>query len=124
MTTARRGARNHRSGLVVEHVLNRAARRPPEGSPMPMSVSELIEYLEEQDPDAAVFIMSQEGDTPCECEVAGVTVREAFVERDDDDDAEEPSGRKASRSTAASDVFIVQGDAIRRGTHEAWRLMR
>jgi len=92
---------------------------------MSMTVSELIEFLEQQDPDATVFIMAQEDDAPFECDVAGLTVREDFIEGDGDEDGDdkEPAGRKRKRGTAASDVFIVQGDSLRRGTREAWRLV-
>ena len=50
-----------------------------------MKVSELIELLEDQDPDAEVMIMSQEN-WPFENAVAGVAVREEFVADDEDCD--------------------------------------
>ena len=45
-----------------------------------MKVSELIELLQDQDPDAEVMIMSQEN-WPFENAVAGVAVREQDVQR-------------------------------------------
>jgi hypothetical protein len=82
-----------------------------------MKVSELIEILEEMDPDANVLIMSQEN-WPFENAVYGVTVREEFLGEDaeeDGDDADESSG-------APSDVFIVEGSQLRYGSKSAWRV--
>ena len=42
-----------------------------------MKVSELIELLEEQDPDAEVLVMTQEN-WPFECALAGLTTREEY----------------------------------------------
>ena len=43
-----------------------------------MKVSELIELLEEQDPDAEVLVMMQQN-WPFECSLAGVTTREEML---------------------------------------------
>jgi hypothetical protein len=85
-----------------------------------MKVRELIELLEDQDPDAEVFIMSQEN-WPFENAVAGVAVREEMIEddEDDDEDREEP---RYEKGTAPSDVFIVEGEQLRYGSKAAWRV--
>ncbi|MBK8977134.1 MAG: hypothetical protein IPM29_14565 [Planctomycetes bacterium] len=84
-----------------------------------MKVSELIELLEEQDPDAEVLVMSQPN-WPFELSLAGVTTREEMLRadreaRDDDDD--EP---RLERGTAKNDVFLVEGEQLRYGSKTAW----
>ena len=84
-----------------------------------MKVSELIELLEEQDPDAEVLVMMQQN-WPFECSLAGVTTREEMLraereERDDDD--YEP---RFERGTAKNDVFLVEGEQLRYGSKTAW----
>ncbi len=89
-----------------------------------MKVSELIELLEEQDPDAEVLVMMQQS-WPFECSLAGVTTREEMLradrdedgDGDDDDDDEEP---RLERGTAKSDVFLVEGEQLRYGSKTAW----
>lgn len=90
-----------------------------------MKVSELIELLEEQDPDAEVLVMMQQN-WPFECSLAGVTTREEMFRADrdedgdgDDDDNEEP---RLERGTAKSDVFLVEGNssATARRPRGAW----
>lgn len=87
-----------------------------------MKVSELIELLQDQDPDAEVMIMSQES-WPFENAVAGVAVREEFDDDDDedceDDEREEP---RYEKGTAANDVFLVEGQQLRYGSKAAWRV--
>jgi len=86
-----------------------------------MNVRELIELLEEQDPDAEVLIMSQENG-PFENAVAGVAVREEMIEDDDDLTDEESEEPRYERGTAANDVFIVEGEQLRYGSKAAWRV--
>lgn len=88
-----------------------------------MKVSELIELLEEQDPDAEVLLAMQEN-WPFECAIEGVTSREESLEaerdeddEDEDDDAKEP---RLDRGTARNDVFIVEGNQLRYGSKTAW----
>ena len=83
-----------------------------------MKVSELIELLEEQDPDAEVLVMSQPN-WPFELALAGVTTREEMLraDRDDGDDDEEP---RLERGTAKNDVFLVEGEQLRYGSKTAW----
>lgn len=80
-----------------------------------MKVSELIEILEEQDPDADVLVMSQES-WPYEVAIRGVTTREEILLADGDEDgcAEAPAG------AAHSDVFLVEGEQLRYGSKSAW----
>jgi hypothetical protein len=85
-----------------------------------MKVSELIELLEEQDPDAEVLVMSQPN-WPFELAVEGVTTRDEMLradreERDEDDEREE----RLDPGTARNDVFIVEGDQLRYGSKTAW----
>jgi hypothetical protein len=86
-----------------------------------MKVSELIELLQDQDPDAEVLIMSQEN-WPFENAIAGVAVREEMVEDDDDLTDEEREEPRYEKGTAANDVFIVEGDQLRYGSKAAWRV--
>lgn len=86
-----------------------------------MKVSELIELLEEQDPNAEVLVMMQQS-WPFECSLAGVTTREEMLRADrdedgDDDDEDEP---RLERGTAKSDVFLVEGEQLRYGSKAAW----
>lgn len=90
-----------------------------------MKVRELIEILEDKDPDADVFVMSQES-YPFECRVAGVAERGDWVE---DDETEEPWTDRdrwgASESQLpANDVFIVEGSQVRYGAKAAWEAAR
>jgi hypothetical protein len=81
-----------------------------------MTVSELIELLEEQDPEAIVLVMTNP-EQPRECELAGMTVRNEFEEHrryDDDGIAEDGTG--------ANDVFLVVECAIRPGSKNAWNV--
>ena len=78
-----------------------------------MKVSELIELLEEQDPDAEVLVMSQPN-WPFELSLAGVTNRDEDVDGDED---EEP---RLERGTAKNDVFLVEGEQLRYGSKTAW----
>jgi len=85
-----------------------------------MKVSELIELLQDQDPDAEVMIMSQEN-WPFENAVAGVAVREEFVDDEDHDDDEREEHRY-EKGTAPNDVFLVEGQQLRYGSKAAWRV--
>ncbi len=87
-----------------------------------MKVSELIELLEEQDPDAEVLVMSQEN-WPFECAIAGVATRDEILradadERDEDDERDDCLDPGAHRN----DVFIVEGEQLRYGSKTAWNV--
>lgn len=83
-----------------------------------MKVSELIELLEEQDPDAEVLVMMQQN-WPFELSLAGVTTREEMLraDREERDDDDEP---RFERGTAKNDVFLVEGEQLRYGSKTAW----
>lgn len=91
-----------------------------------MKVRDLIEILEDQDPEAEVLIMSQEN-WPFENAIAGVAMREDFVDDDeedeedeDDEDDEDGTERQYEKGTAPNDVFIVEGQQLRYGSKAAW----
>ena len=92
-----------------------------------MKVRELIEILEELDPEASVYLMSQQN-WPFEVAIHGVTVREEFTESDDEDEdgGEPPAASEHDRWSARpeslprNDVFIVEGSQLRYGSKEAW----
>jgi hypothetical protein len=86
-----------------------------------MTVSELIDLLEDCDPDAEVFLMSQPS-WPFEHTVAGVTVRSEIEDRDEDgaDDEEEDAPPAREDGTRPNDVFILEGTQLRYGSRDAW----
>jgi len=88
-----------------------------------MTVSELIDILQELDPDARVLIMMQQS-WPFECRVRGVTVREAIIRAESDgDECDDPDAAGAyeyQEGTAATDVFLVEGGQLRYGSKAAW----
>ena len=86
-----------------------------------MKVKELIEILEDMDQEASVFLASQPNG-PFEYSVAGVAVREDFAGDDDEDGVGEE--RAYEHGTAASDVFIVEGQQLRYGSKAAWSAAR
>lgn len=76
-----------------------------------MIVSELIEMLQELDPDANVLIMAQQN-WPFENGVSHVTTREDMLRSNEDVVYE--------NGTSATDVFIVEGRQLRFGSKAAW----
>ena len=84
-----------------------------------MKVSELIELLEEQDPDAEVLVMSQPN-WPFELGLAGVTTREEMLRADRDEDGDRDDEPRLERGIAKSDVFLVEGEQLRYGSKTAW----
>lgn len=87
-----------------------------------MKVSELIELLEKQDPDAEVLVVMQKN-WPFECSLAGVTTRDEML-RTDADERDEYDGEqvepRVESGTAKSDVFLVEGEQLRYGSKTAW----
>jgi hypothetical protein len=71
-----------------------------------MTVLQLISILEECDPNANVFIMTQQN-YPLEHDLFGVTAREGFSDQEGD-------GAKGS------DVLLVEGGHLRYGSRDAW----
>lgn len=88
-----------------------------------MKVKELIEILQDLEPDAQVLIMSQQS-WPFENSVCGVAVREEFNDDDEEDEGDEPEERSYERGTSANDVFIVEGQQLRYGSKAAWGAAR
>ena len=87
-----------------------------------MKVQELIDLLEEQDPDADVLIMSQQN-WPFENAVYGITVRSELTGDDDDADEDgEPASTRRREDGATNDVFIVEGSQLRYGSKTAWEV--
>lgn len=84
-----------------------------------MKVQELIDLLEEQDPDAEVLVMTQQN-WPFENAVYGVTVRSELTGEDDEDDDEPVASRP--EGGAPNDVFIVEGSQLRYGSKTAWEV--
>jgi len=83
-----------------------------------MTVSELMNLLEDCDPDAEVLILNQPS-YPFENSIMGVTVRsEISGEDDEDEDDEAPSSREDG--TRPNDVFILEGQQLRYGSRDAW----
>ena len=82
-----------------------------------MKVKELIDILEERDPDAEVLIMSQQN-WPFENGVYGVTVRSEMDGDDEDEDGADTTAARDGRAT--TDVFIVEGSQLRYGSKTAW----
>ena len=85
-----------------------------------MKVKDLIELLEDMDPEANVLIASQPN-WPFEHSVAGVAVREELG--DDDDDGDEAE-RPYADGCHGNDVFIVEGPQLRYGSKAAWDAAR
>ena len=79
-----------------------------------MTVQELIERLEECDPDAEVLLMTQEN-WPFENSIAGVTAREECVGNDPDEDDDEYGD-----GCDPGDNLIDEGEQLRYGTKNAW----
>jgi hypothetical protein len=87
-----------------------------------MKVKELIDILEDQDPDAEVLIMSQQS-WPFENGVYGVTVRSEMHDEDEDEDGDNEDATattEARDGRATNDVFIVEGSQLRYGSKTAW----
>ena len=90
-----------------------------------MTVSELIEILEEMDPEAEVLVMSQQS-WPFENTLAGVCQRKDLI---DEGELDEPEGEDSPRDTGgdelpASDVFLIEGRQLRYGSKSAWDVAR
>ena len=83
-----------------------------------MKVAELIDILEEMDPDAEVLIGSAPA-WPFEYSIAGVTTREdALAEAEGEDDP------VYEDSKGPSDVFLLEGEQLRYGSKLMWSAAR
>ncbi len=98
-----------------------------------MTVNELIELLQECDPEAEVRTMTQEN-WPFENAISGIAVREEFG--GEECDCDHLIGEPHEEGCAAvdddeyedglqgNDVFIVEGRQERYGDKEAWAVAR
>jgi len=77
-----------------------------------MTVGELIELLQDYDPEAQVLLMAQQS-YPFENDLAGVCAR-ADLEAVRDDREDEAGVRRHT------DVFLVEGSQLRYGSKRAW----
>ena len=87
-----------------------------------MKVKELIEYLEDENPDAEVLIMSQPS-WPFEHSVAGVVGNEILLRDADADDPFDSDEHPKTFDGATLDkdrVFILEGRQLRYGNKDAW----
>ncbi|QDF03386.1 hypothetical protein [Myxococcus xanthus] len=83
-----------------------------------MKVKTLISILEGMDADAEVYVMMQQH-LPWECALSGVAVRKDF-----DDDTAGNQRAHTQAGTAPNDVFLVEGEQVRRGNKAAWGAAR
>lgn len=86
-----------------------------------MKVAELIEMLQECDPDANVLLMTQRG-YPFEWSINGLAVREDFDSADEpDEDGDENYGTNfESMMKLGNDVFLLEGRQLCYGDKDAW----
>ncbi len=85
-----------------------------------MTVGELIEMLEEQDPDAEVRLQEQPT-YPFEYDIAGITSSKEIVRAQ----ADEMDGEKADEAEAAAEdddeiIYLLEGTQLGYGSREAW----
>ena len=85
-----------------------------------MTVSELIEILEEFDPEAEVLLSVQPA-WPFEHTLAGVCQRSDLVEEEENEDSSRGAG---GEELPANDVFLVEGTQLRYGSKRAWDVAR
>lgn len=91
-----------------------------------MKVHELIEILTDLDPDADVYLMTQQ-QWPFEVTLEGVAVRGDFTDPDPECEPLDPSADRWGAPEASlpmNDVFFVGGGQIRYGSQFAWDALR
>jgi hypothetical protein len=98
-----------------------------------MTVQQLIDLLNECDPEAEVRIMSQEG-WPFENALKGIAVREDFgseececdhrITEPHDEDCPAGGDGEHEDGLKANDVFLVEGAQERYGDKAAWEVVR
>lgn len=86
-----------------------------------MTVGELIELPQHDDPDARILTISQQS-WPFEYEIKGLAIREEIirVEREENGDDEDDEYDHDKRGTALTDILIVEGQQLRYGSKAAW----
>jgi hypothetical protein len=80
-----------------------------------MTVQDLIELLQEYNPDARV-VLAYQSHYPLEHELRGLTTRHELVEADADDDAD------SHEDDDLDDVILVDGEFLGYGSRAAWKL--
>ena len=83
-----------------------------------MTVGELIERLQDFDPQARVHLMMQPS-WPFEYSIAGVTARDEFTESAWDEDGND-TAIDTDGGEHADDVFLCEGQQLRYGNRKAW----
>lgn len=84
-----------------------------------MKVKQLISLLEKLDANADVYVMMQQH-LPFECVLAGVAVRGEFTA----EGTQHNGGPLPSETAAPNDVFLLEGEQLRRGDKAAWKAPR
>ena len=84
-----------------------------------MNVAELIERLEDMDPEAEVLFISQPH-WPFEYSIDGLVTRAEVEEVDNDRHDDEPGKREYRDGESANDVLLVEGRQLRYGSKSAW----
>ena len=82
-----------------------------------MKVSQLIDILQQEDPEATVLLMEQEN-WPFENSIRGVVARHEF-EEPEDDECRAPNDERRD-----NDVFLVEGCQLRYGNRNAFDAAR
>ena len=89
-----------------------------------MKVQELIEILENMDPDATVLLATQPA-WPFEYSIEGVVTRWDFTEFDPHNRFEHMTNDGGLGSDpVSSDVLLLEGTQLRYGTKAAWEAAR
>jgi hypothetical protein len=104
--------REHASGVGFCALARCTQQRNYEKEITTMKVHELIALLEETDPNAEIYLMTQVS-WPFEYSIAGVAVRGDFAR-----------GEDGGRDTCPNDVFILEAKQERYGSEAAWRVGR
>lgn len=91
-----------------------------------MKVHELISILEDCDPDAEV-ILAEQPNYPMEHALAGVAVREEYLDLEDEDEdegdedeGEGPYSQELGQGARRNDVLLLDGQHLRYGDRDAW----
>jgi len=82
-----------------------------------MKVGELIEMLQQYDPEAELYLAEQPS-WPFEFSIAGVVQRENVLAEEDDDVAVCRDGM------SPSDVLLIEGTQLRYGSKQTWAFAR
>lgn len=78
-----------------------------------MKVKQMIEALQDYDPEAEVLLATQD-ELPWECKIAGICTRDDII-LDEDEKADEPE-----IGTKETDVIIATGNQLRYGSPGIW----